>query len=90
MSQFVRIQTTVFHIPSIARLRLTDTTILGRPLIVIQDHAANTTHIKYGISQWKNAEFDFLRLQRSVNICREALKDIPAIEETGQEKKELV
>ena len=90
MSQLVRIQTKVFHVPSIARLRLTDTTLLGRPMIVIQDHAANVTRITYGVYNWKNAEADYNRLQHSVMVCRDALKHIPSIDETSQEKKELV
>lgn len=89
MSQFVRIKTTVYHVPSIARLSLTDSAVLGRPIIIIQDHSANISRINYGISQWKNAEFDFLRVQRSITACRDALKDVPSIEETVQEKKEL-
>ena len=82
MSQLVKIKTTVFHVPSIARLRLTDTTILGRPLIVVQTHAAQVTHMTYGIYQWKEATADYKRLQQSMDMCREALKSIPMLEPT--------
>lgn len=81
MSQIIRIQSRVLHIPSIARTRLSTTTILGRPLIKIVYHDGNECILYYRPSQWFQATNDYKRLEASRKICYEALKEIPLLEE---------
>lgn len=84
MAQLLRIQNRVFHVPSIARIRLTESFFLKRPIIVIQTQTADQTNLMYGFRDWTTATKDFQRLQTSVDLCREALKAIPMMEDTNE------
>lgn len=81
MAQILRIQNRIFHVPSIARIRLTDSPFLGRPMIVVQSQSADQTNLTYRFRDWDTATKDFQRLQYSVELCRDALKTVPMMEE---------
>jgi hypothetical protein len=85
MSQLLRIQGEVFHIPSIARTRLFSSPFLGRPFILIVNHYGKEKILKYSLANWHTASQDYKKLEASRSICFEALKKVPLMEETQAE-----
>ena len=83
MSQLLRIQGEVFHIPSIARIRLTSSQHLGRPCILIVSHAGHEHILKYPLTQWHVASQDYKKLEICRAACYEALKKVPWLEESA-------
>lgn len=77
MAQLLRIQGKMFHVPSLARVRLADTRFLGRPLLVLQDHNADVYHLTYGLNQWERATQDYKLVYTSMEKCKQVLKDVP-------------
>lgn len=82
MSQILRIQGHVFHIPSVARTRLYATTWLKMPRILIINHNGLDTTLAYSASQWDQAKRDYKKMEESRAACYEALKVVPLMEET--------
>jgi hypothetical protein len=85
MSQLIRIQGEVFHIPSVARTRLYSSPFLGRPFILITTHSGAEHILKYTWTQWHTASQDYKKLETSRSICFEALKNVPLMEESQAE-----
>lgn len=85
MSQLIRIQGEVFHIPSVARTRLYSSPFLGRPFILITTHSGAEHTLKYTWTQWHTASQDYKKLEASRSICFEALKKVPLMEESQAE-----
>lgn len=81
MSQIVRIQNKFLHVPSIARIRLGETQILGRPMLILQEQNGEYTSIVYRFSAWEKAMQDYKKIQTSMTACQEALKRVPWMEE---------
>jgi hypothetical protein len=82
MSQILRIQGQVFHIPSIARTRLYSSLYLGRPCLLVMNHSGMETTLQYRTAQWDQAKRDYLKLEACRSACYEALKQIPLMEES--------
>ena len=89
MSQILRLQGQVYHIPSIARTRLFSSIFLGRPIIKIVTHSGEDALIKYKLSQWDNALKDYMRLENSRAVCYEALKQVPMMEPTSSDPPQM-
>ena len=83
MSQILRVQGEIFHIPSIARTRLYSSPIVGRPVLMIVSHTGQEWFLKYRIPQWDLATRDFKKLEEARNACYEALKQVPMMEEAS-------
>lgn len=81
MSQIVRIQNKFLHIPSLARVRLSETSFLGRPMLVLQEQNGDYIHVIYRLSAWDKAIYDYKKIQTSITSCQEALKRVPWMEE---------
>lgn len=82
MSQLVRIQGEVFHVPSIARTRLYSSTFLGCPVIKIVIHSGQEYSLRYKARNWIQANQDFKKLEMSRAACQEALKSVPLMAES--------
>jgi hypothetical protein len=91
MSQILRIQNRIVHVPSLARVRLVESTILKRPMVIVQYEDADQVNFSYGRRKWEEATKDYKRLTTSMELCRQALKSIPMLEadETSKEVTEL-
>ena len=85
MSQLLRIQGEVFHIPSIARTRFISSTYLGRPFILIVNHSGHEHFLKYSLAQWHTASQDYKKLEASRSACFDALRKVPLMEESQTE-----
>jgi hypothetical protein len=85
MSQLLRIQGEVFHIPSVARTRLYSTPYLGRPFILITNHSGAEHILKYALTEWHTASQDYKKLEACRSACFEALKKVPLMEESQAE-----
>ena len=81
MSQILRIHNTFIHVPSISRVRLTQTPFLGRPLLILQNHSGDIEEIKYKRKFWDEAILDYKKMYRSISVCQEALRRVPWMEE---------
>jgi hypothetical protein len=90
MSQIVRIQNQFLHIPSISRVRLTQTPFLGRPLLVVQTHSGEVGEIRYKRKLWDEAILDYKKVYRSLTACQEVLKRLPWMEESVEAYNPLV
>jgi hypothetical protein len=88
MSQILRIQNRIVHVPSVARARLVESPIMKRPMVVVQYEDADQINFSYGRRHWDAATKDYKRLLTSMELCREALKSIPMLEE--EKSKEVV
>lgn len=89
MSQILRIQNRIVHVPSLARVRLVESTILKRPMVVVQYEDADQVNFTYGRRSWEEATKDYKRLTTSMELCRNALKSIPMLE-ADEKAKEIV
>ena len=85
MSQIVRIQGDVFHVPSIARTRFLSSAYFGRPLLLIVNHSGHEHLLKYPQTQWHTASQDYKKLEACRTACFDALKKVPLMEETQTE-----
>lgn len=81
MSQIVRVQNKFLHIPSLARVRLGESQLLGRPMLVLQEQNGEYTQIIYRFSAWDKAIYDYKKVQRSITACQDALKRVPWMED---------
>jgi hypothetical protein len=81
MSQLVRIQRQVIHVPSVARTRLYDSTFLGRPCLKIVTHNGDEHTLRYKLREWPLALAEFKKLEAARAACSEALKKVPLLEE---------
>lgn len=82
MSQLLRIQGEMFHIPSIARTRLYSSQFVGRPFILIVNHNGFEQVLKYPLNQWHTASQDYKKLETCRTACFDALKKVPLMEES--------
>jgi hypothetical protein len=89
MSQILRLQGQVYHIPSIARTRFYSSPFLGLPVIKIVNHSGDDAFIKYRVSQWDVASRDYMRLENSRAVCYEALKQVPMMEPTSSDPPQM-
>jgi hypothetical protein len=89
MSQILRIQNRIVHVPSLARVRLVESPFLKRPMVVVQYEDADQVNFTYGRRHWDQATKDYKRLITSMELCREALKSIPMLE-ADETSKEIV
>ena len=81
MSQLLRIQGEVFHIPSIARMRLFSSPFLGRPCVKIVNHDGHEFILRYKLNEWNRATHEYKKMETARSSCYEALKKIPLLEE---------
>lgn len=81
MSQILRLQGEVFHVPSIARTRLYSSPIVGRPILLIVNHTGQEAFLKYKIPEWHIANRDYKNLEAARAACYEALKQVPMMED---------
>lgn len=81
MSQILRIQGQVFHMPSVARVALFSSPFLGFPRIQVINHDGRDYLLKYKINDWEKAQTHFKKLEASRALCYETLKKIPLMEE---------
>ena len=86
MSQILRIQNRIVHVPSLARVRLVESTMLKRPMVVVQYEDADQVNFTYGRRNWEEATKDYKRLTTSMELCRTALKSIPMLEADEKSK----
>ncbi len=82
MSQLVRLQGEIIHVPSVARTRFYSSPFLGRPFVKIVHHDGHEYVLKYKLNQWPTATTDFKKLESARAACYEALKHIPLMEES--------
>ena len=85
MYQVLRIRNTLVHVPSVASIYLRKS-IMGRPLLTIQQHNGWSNDIKYGWTMWHSALSDYQTIQRSMLTCQEALKSVPWMESVQHRK----
>ena len=89
MSQILRIQGEIFHVPSIARTRLYSSPIVGRPILMIVTHNGAENFLKYKIPEWHNATRDYMKLETARAACYEALKQVPMMEDGSSDPPPL-
>jgi hypothetical protein len=82
MSQLVRIQNEVIHVPSVARTRFYSSPLLGRPFVKVVHHDGHEYILKYKVNQWPTATTEFKKLEVARAACYDALKKIPLMEES--------
>jgi len=77
MSRFLRINSTVIHVPSLANVSMT-TNCLGSPRLCLYYHTQKTQVMNCG--NYEETEKQMMRIKKAMKSIEVALEDIPLVE----------
>ena len=88
MAQYIRLRNWSVHVPSIVAARIRPSVYLRRPEILVEGFHFSREY-RYRRSEWERAQKEFDELQKSIEACQDALKEIPRIESYSKQSKPL-
>lgn len=77
MSRFLRINSSVVHVPSLANVSMT-TNFLGSPRLCLYYHTQKTQIMRCG--NYEETEKQMMRIKKAMKAIEVALEDIPLVE----------
>jgi len=77
MSRFLRINSSVIHVPSLANVSMT-TNCLGSPRLCLYYHTQKTQVMNCG--NYEETEKQMMRIKKAMKTIELALEDIPLVE----------
>lgn len=77
MSRFLRINSSVIHVPSLANVSMT-TNCLGSPRLCLYYHTQKTQIMNCG--NYEETEKQMMRIKKAMKTIEVALEDIPLVE----------